>query len=83
MLKNVGECSNFCTKRFFCCSKIDSKKSKDFFLHAREYFHQNGEEKKKRLGKDAKVMVLSKYLHPSRLIQSALQNIQANHRLGN
>ena len=39
--------------------------------------------KRKRLGKDAKVEVLTKYLHPSRLIQSTLPNLQSNHRLPN
>ena len=36
---------------------------------------------KKRLGKDAKVPVLSRYLHSSRLISSTLPNKEANHRL--
>ena len=36
---------------------------------------------KKRLGKDAKVSVLSRYLHPSRLISSTLPNKETNHRL--
>lgn len=36
---------------------------------------------KKRLGKDAKVSVLARYLHPSRLISSTLPNIENNYRL--
>ena len=36
---------------------------------------------KKRLGKDAKVSVLSRYFHPSRLISSTLPNKETNHRL--
>ena len=38
---------------------------------------------KKRMGKDAKVSVLSKYLHPSRLVKQVLPNVEANHRLQN
>lgn len=38
---------------------------------------------KKRMGKDAKVSVLSKYLHPSRLITQLLPNVETNHRLEN
>ena len=37
----------------------------------------------KRLGKDAKVSVMTKYLHPSRLINEVLQNYESNHRLNN
>ena len=35
------------------------------------------------MGKDAKVSVLSRYLHPSRLISTTLPNIETNHRLEN
>ncbi len=38
---------------------------------------------KKRLGKDAKVSILAKYLHPSRLVSSTLPNIESNHRVEN
>ena len=35
------------------------------------------------MGKDAKVSVLTKYLHPSRLITQVLPNVETNHRLEN
>ena len=38
---------------------------------------------KKRLGKDAKVTVLIKYLHPSKVIDKAMPNVEANCRLEN
>ena len=38
---------------------------------------------KKRMGKDAKVSVLTKYLHPSRLINQVLPNAESNLRLQN
>ena len=41
--------------------------------------HRSG----KRLGKDAKVSVMTKYLHPSRLINEVLQNYESNNRLNN
>ena len=37
----------------------------------------------KRLGKNAKVSIMTKYLHPSRLINEVLQNYESNHRLNN
>ena len=37
----------------------------------------------KRLGKDAKVSVMTKYLYPSRTINEVLQNYESNHRLNN
>lgn len=35
----------------------------------------------KRLGKDAKAVVLAKYLHPSKIISTTLTNLESNHRL--
>ena len=38
---------------------------------------------KKRLGKGAKVSILIKYLHPSRLVSSTFPNVPSNHRIDN
>ena len=37
----------------------------------------------KQLGKNAKVPIMIKYVHPSRLINEVLQNYELNHRLNN
>ena len=37
----------------------------------------------KRFGKNAKVSIMTKCLHPSRLINDVLQNYESNHRLNN
>ena len=77
--------SSFCTTRcFFVEVKASLKVKASFFFraHAVQIFIKMPR-KRKHLGKDAKVEVLTKYLHPSRLIQSTLPNLQSNHRLPN
>ena len=37
----------------------------------------------KRLGKNTKVSITTKYLYPSRLIYEVLQNYESDHRLNN
>ena len=74
----------------FWAFKINFKISPCFFLYVKmkkvKLYQKKSEmapRSCKQLGKNAKVSIVTKYLHPNRLINEVLQNYESNHRLNN